>query len=176
MEKIDNVLEVILSAIDSKNLWHHIYNKMTSNAKRQLLGELLNTYIGSIDASNSIFVDPRVKNKEKCVEALKFLDYVNGIDPTFSFCVGIKRFLDDSPGLRCIIVYPNSRVESMYIHTLRCLHVDKDRIIPVWLDDVLKYCTQKDVSGGTKNLLESYPASIFITPHCYQHIIKDLCK
>lgn len=176
MERIDNVLDVILSTIDSKNLWHHIYNKMTTNAKRQLLGELLNTYIGSIDGSNSIFVDPRVKNKEKCMEALKFLDYVNGIDPTYSFCIGIKRFLDDSPGLRCIIICPNSSVESMYIHTLRSLHVDKTRIISVWLEDVLKYCSGEIVSEEIKNLLESYSPSIFITPHCYQHIIRGLCK
>ena len=166
MEKIDNVLDAILSEIDSKNLWHHIYNKMTSNAKRQLLGELLNTYIGSIDASNSIFVDPRVKNKEKCVEALNFLEFVHGTGRTNKICRCIKYYLEDDSCEQCYLICPHRNIFNTYIEVLQAMGVKRlncIKFIPI-------------TAIANFDLYEECRKYIFITHECYEYIIKDLCN
>ena len=45
--KLDKVIEVLIEDIDTKELWHIVFNKMTNPAKRQMIGELLNTILGS---------------------------------------------------------------------------------------------------------------------------------
>lgn len=56
MNKYDQVLDVLLQGLDAKQIWHHIFNKMTNKAKRQLIGELLNCSLGSYcNINDSIF-------------------------------------------------------------------------------------------------------------------------
>lgn len=45
--KLDRIIEVLIEDIDAKELWHVVFNKMTKPAKRQMIGELLNTILGS---------------------------------------------------------------------------------------------------------------------------------
>ena len=47
MNKLDKVIEVLIEGIDTKELWHVVFNKMTKPAKRQMISELLNTILGS---------------------------------------------------------------------------------------------------------------------------------
>lgn len=165
MEKIDNVLEVILSEIDSKNLWHHIYNKMTSNAKRQLLGELLNTYIGPIDASNSIFVDSRVK-KQKCNDVLNFLEFVHGTGRTNKICRCIKYYLEDDSSGQCYLICPHRNIFNTYIEVLQNMGVKRlncIKFIPI-------------TAIANFDLYEECRKNIFIAHECYEYIIKDLCN
>ena len=54
--KLDKVIEVLIEDIDTKELWHIVFNKMTNPAKRQMIGELLNTILGSgYSTQSSIF-------------------------------------------------------------------------------------------------------------------------
>ena len=54
--KLDKVIEVLIEDIDTKELWHIVFNKMTNPAKRQMIGELLNTILGSgYNTQSSIF-------------------------------------------------------------------------------------------------------------------------
>jgi len=54
--KIDRVIEVLIEGIDTKELWHIVFNKMTKPAKRQMISELLNTILGtSYMAKGQIF-------------------------------------------------------------------------------------------------------------------------
>lgn len=46
MNKIDKLLEMLLEDMDGKQIFKLIFNKMTNQAKRQLLQEILNTYLG----------------------------------------------------------------------------------------------------------------------------------
>ena len=56
MNKLDRVLEIMVEDLDAKQLWHAVFNKMTNPAKRQLMGELLNMYLGSgYSTQSSIF-------------------------------------------------------------------------------------------------------------------------
>ena len=48
MNKIDRLLEIMLENMDGKQIFKLIFNKMTKQAKRQLLQEILNTYLGGI--------------------------------------------------------------------------------------------------------------------------------
>lgn len=48
MNKIDKLLELLLEDMDGKQVFKLIFNKMTKQAKRQLLQEILNTYLGDI--------------------------------------------------------------------------------------------------------------------------------
>ena len=47
MNKLDKVIEVLLEDVDTKQLWHLVFNKMTKAAKRQMLSEMLNQILGS---------------------------------------------------------------------------------------------------------------------------------
>lgn len=54
--KLDKMLEVLMEGLDTKELWHLVFNKMTNPAKRQMLSELLNTILGSgYNTQSSIF-------------------------------------------------------------------------------------------------------------------------
>ena len=54
--KLDKLLSVLIEGIDAKELWHLVFNKMTNPAKRQMIGELLNIYLGSgYSTQSSIF-------------------------------------------------------------------------------------------------------------------------
>lgn len=63
MNKIDKIIEVLIEDIDTKELWHVVFNKMTNPAKRQMIGELLNTILGSSYMSKGqIFGEDEGKN------------------------------------------------------------------------------------------------------------------
>ena len=56
MNKLDKVIDVLIEDIDTKELWHLVFNKMTNPAKRQMIGELLNIILGSgYNTQSSIF-------------------------------------------------------------------------------------------------------------------------
>lgn len=45
--KLDRIIDVLIEDLDPKELWHIVFNKMTNAAKRQMIGEILNTMLGS---------------------------------------------------------------------------------------------------------------------------------
>ena len=49
MNKLDKVIEVLLEGVDTKQLWHLVFNKMTNKAKRQMLSEMLNQILGGVN-------------------------------------------------------------------------------------------------------------------------------
>lgn len=49
MNKIDKLIEVLLEGVDTKQLWHLVFNKMTNKAKRQMLSEMLNQILGGVN-------------------------------------------------------------------------------------------------------------------------------
>lgn len=49
--KIDLMIDVLVSGMDPHQVWKTVFNKMTSKAKRQVLGELLNTIVGTGDSA-----------------------------------------------------------------------------------------------------------------------------
>ena len=54
--KLDKVLSILIEDLNAKELWHLVFNKMTNSAKRQMLGEILNIYLGSgYTTQSSIF-------------------------------------------------------------------------------------------------------------------------
>lgn len=56
MDKVDKIMDVLLDDMDARQLWHVVFNKMTSAAKRQMLNELLNQYFGGyVPVEGSIF-------------------------------------------------------------------------------------------------------------------------
>lgn len=56
MNKLDKMIDVLIEDIDTKELWHLVFNKMTNPAKRQMIGELLNTILGNgYNTQSSIF-------------------------------------------------------------------------------------------------------------------------
>ena len=58
--KLDQIIDILLSDLDPKEVWHLIFNKMTNPAKRQLIGELLNTCIGTTySATGKMFEDAK---------------------------------------------------------------------------------------------------------------------
>lgn len=60
MNKIDKLIELLIEDVDTKELWHLVFNKMTNPAKRQMLNELLNNILGSGYMANSqIFGDSK---------------------------------------------------------------------------------------------------------------------
>ena len=56
--KLDRVIEALLEGVDTKELWHVVFNKMTNAAKRQMIGEMLNTILGGeYSTQSNIFKD-----------------------------------------------------------------------------------------------------------------------
>lgn len=54
--KIDKLIEALIEDIDTKKLWRLCFNKMTNNAKRQMVNEMLNLILGPAYPTNgSIF-------------------------------------------------------------------------------------------------------------------------
>lgn len=49
MNKLDKLIEVLLEGVDTKQLWHLVFNKMTNKAKRQMLSEMLNQILGGVN-------------------------------------------------------------------------------------------------------------------------------
>lgn len=45
--QLDKFIETLIEEMSTKQLWKLVFNKMTNAAKRQMLGEMLNTLMGS---------------------------------------------------------------------------------------------------------------------------------
>lgn len=41
--KLDKVIDILIEGYDGKEVWHWAHNKITNNAKRQMISEILNT-------------------------------------------------------------------------------------------------------------------------------------
>ena len=50
MNKLDKMIDAMLEGVDTKQLWHLVFNKMTNQAKRQMLAEMMNQTLGGIQA------------------------------------------------------------------------------------------------------------------------------
>ena len=64
MNKLDKVIDVLIEDIDTKELWHLVFNKMTNPAKRQMIGELLNTILGSGYSTQSSIFNTNKENSD----------------------------------------------------------------------------------------------------------------
>ena len=73
--KLNKVIEALIEDIDTKKLWHICFNKMTNQAKRQMIGEMLNLILGSAYPTNGpIFSKPKDEiNSDKDVEEISKL-------------------------------------------------------------------------------------------------------
>ena len=50
--QLDKFIEILIEEMSTKQLWKLVFNKMTNAAKRQMLGEMLNTLMGSGYSTN----------------------------------------------------------------------------------------------------------------------------
>lgn len=70
--QLDKFIETLIEEMSTKQLWKLVFNKMTNAAKRQMLGEMLNTLMGSGYSTNGNMFDynPKKLNEtnEECVD------------------------------------------------------------------------------------------------------------
>lgn len=55
--QLDKFIEILIEEMSTKQLWKLVFNKMTNAAKRQMLGEMLNTLMGSGYSTNGHMFD-----------------------------------------------------------------------------------------------------------------------
>lgn len=55
--QLDKFIETLIEEMSTKQLWKLVFNKMTNAAKRQMLGEMLNTLMGSGYSTNGHMFD-----------------------------------------------------------------------------------------------------------------------
>lgn len=55
--QLDKFIEVLIEEMSTKQLWKLVFNKMTNTAKRQMIGEMLNTLMGSGYSTNGHMFD-----------------------------------------------------------------------------------------------------------------------
>lgn len=55
--QLDKFIETLIEEMSTKQLWKLVFNKMTNAAKRQMLGEMLNTLMGSGYPLNGLMFD-----------------------------------------------------------------------------------------------------------------------
>lgn len=55
--QLDKFIETLIEEMSTKQLWKVVFNKMTNAAKRQMLGEMLNTLMGSGYSTNGNMFD-----------------------------------------------------------------------------------------------------------------------
>lgn len=65
MRNIDKLLETMLEDMDTKQLWHLVFNKMTKRAKRQLLSEIINGYLGGLAPVEGFIFDKSLLEQDK---------------------------------------------------------------------------------------------------------------
>lgn len=65
--QLDKFIEILIEEMSTKQLWKLVFNKMTNAAKRQMLGEMLNTLMGSGYSTNGNMFDynPKEINENK---------------------------------------------------------------------------------------------------------------
>ena len=55
--QLDKFIEILIEEMSTKQLWKLVFNKMTNAAKRQMIGEMLNTLMGSGYSTNGNMFD-----------------------------------------------------------------------------------------------------------------------
>lgn len=63
--QLDKFIETLIEEMSTKQLWKLVFNKMTNAAKRQMLGEMLNTLMGSGYSTNGNMFDYNPKEQDK---------------------------------------------------------------------------------------------------------------
>lgn len=69
--QLDKFIEILIEEMSTKQLWKLVFNKMTNAAKRQMLGEMLNTLMGSGYSTNGNMFDYNPKEIQKLNEINK---------------------------------------------------------------------------------------------------------
>lgn len=72
--QLDKFIEILIEEMSTKQLWKLVFNKMTNAAKRQMLGEMLNTLMGSGYSTNGNMFDYNPKEIMKMKASGKAID------------------------------------------------------------------------------------------------------
>lgn len=78
--QLDKFIETLIEEMSTKQLWKLVFNKMTNAAKRQMLGEMLNTLMGSGYSTNGNMFDYNPKEIQKLNETNKeYVDFTQKV-------------------------------------------------------------------------------------------------
>ena len=78
--QLDKFIEILIEEMSTKQLWKLVFNKMTNAAKRQMLGEMLNTLMGSGYSTNGNIFDYNPKEIQKLNETNKeYVDFTQKV-------------------------------------------------------------------------------------------------
>ena len=75
--QLDKFIEILIEEISTKQLWKLVFNKMTNAAKRQMLGEMLNTLMGSGYSTNGNMFDYNPKEINETNE--EYVDFTQKV-------------------------------------------------------------------------------------------------
>ena len=75
--QLDKFIETLIEEMSTKQLWKLVFNKMTNAAKRQMLGEMLNTLMGSGYSTNGNIFDYNPKKLNETNE--EYVDFTQKV-------------------------------------------------------------------------------------------------
>ena len=75
--QLDKFIETLIEEMSTKQLWKLVFNKMTNAAKRQMLGEMLNTLMGSGYSTNGNMFDYNPKKLNETNE--EYVDFTQKV-------------------------------------------------------------------------------------------------
>lgn len=75
--QLDKFIEILIEEMSTKQLWKLVFNKMTNAAKRQMLGEMLNTLMGSGYSTNGHMFDYNPKEINETNE--EYVDFTQKV-------------------------------------------------------------------------------------------------
>lgn len=75
--QLDKFIEILIEEMSTKQLWKVVFNKMTNAAKRQMLGEMLNTLMGSGYSTNGNMFDYNPKKLNETNEG--YVDFTQKV-------------------------------------------------------------------------------------------------
>lgn len=75
--QLDKFIETLIEEMSTKQLWKLVFNKMTNAAKRQMLGEMLNTLMGSGYSTNGNMFDYNPKKLNETNEG--YVDFTQKV-------------------------------------------------------------------------------------------------
>ena len=75
--QLDKFIEILIEEMSTKQLWKLVFNKMTNAAKRQMLGEMLNTLMGSGYSTNGNMFDYNPKKLNETNE--EYVDFTQKV-------------------------------------------------------------------------------------------------
>ena len=75
--QLDKFIEILIEEMSTKQLWKLVFNKMTNAAKRQMLGEMLNTLMGSGYSTNGNMFDYNPKKLNETNEG--YVDFTQKV-------------------------------------------------------------------------------------------------